>query len=424
MFRATPSFQLAMSLLVLFIAYVLQVRTQPYLSHAKAAATVLDHERKVMEGVALHVKIEGEMRGRAAYYKRSTIKVKKSNWGDGSAVAGLGDSQAFYASRRSPFENALLQARSTILHSPIASVLFDYNTAEALLLGSAILINLAGICFDSSEFSGANPVGTQAAYDSLAYCVLVVIGASIIYWVAALGMDLMLVIKPKLVASCLSKASKASRKALAQSRLKLGANSSKPGGRKGGDLLNGASGLAPSAGHGVSSNPAALTTTNNPLVMTAMQTGRTQSLLNTASIAGMAAVPDQLTWDAVREAFVAAMDRTKASTREIEKLREEVEELRAAAGAASGTTSATPRGGRATFGPVAAASSGKSSLVLGAGSTSSHGGPGKTASLAAMRGYASSGHGAHKGAHAASASSGSANVTVKGSNAEAAENPA
>jgi hypothetical protein len=56
-FRATSSYQLAMALLVLFVAYILQVRTLPYLSHARAASTVAEHRAKVRDGSVIPITV-------------------------------------------------------------------------------------------------------------------------------------------------------------------------------------------------------------------------------------------------------------------------------------------------------------------------------------------------------------------------------
>lgn len=34
--------------------------------------------------------------------------------------------------------------------------IFDANTVEAILLGSAVLVNLSGVMFDSARFAGDN----------------------------------------------------------------------------------------------------------------------------------------------------------------------------------------------------------------------------------------------------------------------------
>jgi hypothetical protein len=216
MFRATPSFQLAMALLVIFVAYILQVRTLPYLSHAKAIEAYREHNLKVLEGNSIHVRIDNEMKARAAYYARGMAGGKAASLNEvekkknqKTFVTGGGVSESplenFYASRRSTFENQLKEGRATILRNKLASFVFDYNTAEAVLLASCLLINLAGICFDSSRFS-ANLMslpGRKAEYDSLAFAVIAVIFISLIFWIVSMSTDVALVVSPQTVNSCL-----------------------------------------------------------------------------------------------------------------------------------------------------------------------------------------------------------------------------
>jgi len=231
MFRATPSFQLAMALLVIFIAYVLQVRSLPYLSHAKAVEAYREHELKVLEGNSVHLKIDNEMKARAAYYARGMAGGKAASLNEvekkknqKTFVTGGGVSESplenFYASRRSTFENQLREGRATILRNKVASFIFDYNTAEAVLLASCLLINLAGICFDSSRFSASlmNMPGRKAEYDSLAFAVICVIFISLIFWIVSLSTDIALVLSPQTVNSCLGGFGKARKGLIAQAQ--------------------------------------------------------------------------------------------------------------------------------------------------------------------------------------------------------------
>jgi hypothetical protein len=240
MFRATPSFQLAMALLVIFIAYVLQVRSLPYLSHAKAVEAYREHELKVLEGNSIHVRIDNEMKARAAYYARGMAGGKAASLGEVEKkknqkvfVTGGGVSESplenFYASRRSTFENQLREGRATILRNKVASFIFDYNTAEAVLLASCLLINLAGICFDSSRFSATviNMPGRKEEYDSLAFAVICVIFISLIFWIVSLSTDIALVLSPQTVNSCLGGLGKARKGLMAQAQKMVKASSSK-----------------------------------------------------------------------------------------------------------------------------------------------------------------------------------------------------
>lgn len=58
MFRANPGFQLAFVLLVLFWAYVLQVKNRPFMSSVERKVVVLEHDAKVKDNDGLHMMLE------------------------------------------------------------------------------------------------------------------------------------------------------------------------------------------------------------------------------------------------------------------------------------------------------------------------------------------------------------------------------
>ena len=62
MFRSNPAFQLAMALLVVFYAYVLQVSNSPYLCIPEAPRVLEEHERKAKSGSHLHARLNTVLR--------------------------------------------------------------------------------------------------------------------------------------------------------------------------------------------------------------------------------------------------------------------------------------------------------------------------------------------------------------------------
>lgn len=70
----TTAYQLAMMLLVLFIAFVLQVKHNPYLSHTDKPKVVAEHELKCDQLDPLHRTIAADM---ASMAKRNSRKVKQ-----------------------------------------------------------------------------------------------------------------------------------------------------------------------------------------------------------------------------------------------------------------------------------------------------------------------------------------------------------
>jgi len=374
MFRDTPSFQLAMALLVLFVAYILQVRFLPYLSHSVASETVATHRRLCLEGNAAHSRIDAEMRARAEYYKRSSMaKVGTNSLAAGgrspssraasplasSAAAADAETATFYASHRSRFEMQVLEGRTVILANAVATFVFDYNTAEATLLASAILVNLAGICFDSSRFTPEKlqRADIQAEYNSLAVAILVIMFLSIIYWFLAMGMDILLVSAPETVSKCLAASSAAGARALSEARRRAGVKGKEGSGGGGG-------------GRGVDkmleADPNFVRMDSNPLSALASDS----SVLSAADIAQQTAPPDAYTWRAIRQTFASTDARAKALAIEVSQLRERLQDASDGAGGGGKTGSPTSpaiKGGkRSTFAPSAAGESAGSSKVAAA----------------------------------------------------------
>jgi hypothetical protein len=172
MFRSTPSYQLAMALLVLFAAYVLHMRALPYITHGGKEQVLADHQRKALTD-KFHATIEAEMR---ATEQRNTRKRRRTN---------------------------VLDVKTTKKSVATAALLsfFDYNVAEAILLASALLTVLAGIMFDSGRFTGGNLQNNLAEYNSLAGAVIALVIATMIYFLLVFFMDICFVLCPRRAAT-------------------------------------------------------------------------------------------------------------------------------------------------------------------------------------------------------------------------------
>src|SRR5262249_14721583 len=126
MFRNTPSYQLAMALLVLFVAYVLQVRAQPYLTHRNTASVVAAHLAKVATD-SKHASIqsgiqataERNLRGRRRAGMEDAAAAAAGKPGAAGSKAGARDD-----TRRRRQEAQALSHRYTFL------LLTDYNAIE------------------------------------------------------------------------------------------------------------------------------------------------------------------------------------------------------------------------------------------------------------------------------------------------------
>jgi len=170
MFRQVGSYQLAMCLLVLFIAFVLQTQHLPYITHQNRQSVVDDHLAKALAGDKLHATIESDMR---AVEKRNTRKRQKQNLFDN------------IVSRKTKDASAL-----------VVLFIFDANTVESILLASAILVNLAGVMLDSKRFAGDSFYVNQNEYTGLAIGTVFVIALTIAYYATTILLELMTVFCP------------------------------------------------------------------------------------------------------------------------------------------------------------------------------------------------------------------------------------
>jgi hypothetical protein len=164
LFRRTPSYQMALIVLVLFFSYAAQVRQRPYMSMSEYRAEVLYHERKVMEGDARHMKLNEDIKG-----------VKRRNKKRGKT-------------------QSMDSIRASSQKGGAAAYITNYNTVEMLLLLSAILIALGGVMFDSQRFTdGKSPEGRIALTVIIAFLIF----ASMIYFVAVCVSEIMEAVAPE-----------------------------------------------------------------------------------------------------------------------------------------------------------------------------------------------------------------------------------
>ena len=175
MFRTSPVYQLAMTLLVVFAAYVLQVRNQPYMSSNDFEQVVEEHRKKVKEGDKLHVRIQ------------VTIDECRSKNTDKTRVNSVWAAQ----------QKKLEQKRGYLLVSErIVQYLTDFNTVESILLASAILVNLCGIMFLSSRFDGDSMEHYKSDYETLGILCMIVVCVSFVYWVLVFSFEMLATFRP------------------------------------------------------------------------------------------------------------------------------------------------------------------------------------------------------------------------------------
>ena len=147
MFRSNPGFQMAVLLFILFGAFVMQVKHQPYMSTAQRELVLMDHREKAEKGDVLH--------------KAISDKVKRFLKKDERALKPMKSKQIRSLSRVRSQDKMSGSSRDikAYLENSKRRYFFDYNTVEQVLLACAIFVCLAGVMFESDRFSEGGAKG-------------------------------------------------------------------------------------------------------------------------------------------------------------------------------------------------------------------------------------------------------------------------
>jgi hypothetical protein len=155
MFNKNSSFQLAAALLVCFLAYAAQVRFTPYMSPGEYDVALREHEAAALTS-PLHAKLRDSIaridgRGRKKVHRNVLTSNGKVDY---TAALGV-----------------------------LTSWMFNYNTVEAVLLFSAVVVSLMGIMFAAQSQYRTYYKQSRDAITGVALTVMIV---SIIYFVTVL----------------------------------------------------------------------------------------------------------------------------------------------------------------------------------------------------------------------------------------------
>jgi hypothetical protein len=167
-FRANPGFQLSTVVLVLFIAYVLQVKHKPYMSTSQRQEALANHALKAKEGDPEHVRIHERIKNARSYVagkRKNSIRRGKGDVKFGRY--GLADGKGKHFGYRKKEQRHYF---------------WDYNTVEQVLLASAILVALAGVMFESDRFENDKSGAYAWQRDLITYLILVVVFFSLTYY--------------------------------------------------------------------------------------------------------------------------------------------------------------------------------------------------------------------------------------------------
>ena len=171
-FRANPGFQLAFVLLVLFWAYVMQVKHQPFMSSVERQKVVAEHKAKVEAGDSLHIKLAARIEEAQRHVKEREVRGNQK-----SAKSWQG---AMQKADKKKGERAAKQKK----------YFWNYNTVEQVLLSCLILVCVGGIMFESDRFQDNHERPETSGFgawvrfqqDLVTYAVIIIIIGSLFFY--------------------------------------------------------------------------------------------------------------------------------------------------------------------------------------------------------------------------------------------------
>jgi hypothetical protein len=196
LFRANPGFQLAFVLLVLFWAYTMQVKNQPFMSSVERKVVILEHQAKVEDGDGLHVMLETRIKIAEKQLEADSVRKKirrsKTKGGRGSKAAR----KQLKSKRKSGLAGIMERASSNIERpkNQRMNYYWNYNTVERVLLSCLIVVCVCGVMFESDRFQDANarpPADGFGAWvrfqqDIVTFmCIFVIFGSMFFYFCVA-----------------------------------------------------------------------------------------------------------------------------------------------------------------------------------------------------------------------------------------------
>jgi hypothetical protein len=186
LFRANPGFQLASILLVLFVAYVWQVKHQPYMSTVQRHEVILDHRMKAEQGDELHFGISKKLERHESNLQQKSRK----------------DLTRMTALERELEEMDKEFEKKNKIHE--REYFWDFNTVEQVLLSCAILVCLSGVMFESDRFANDDANRYIWQRTALTYAVILIVIFSFLYYFAVFCSEV-IGYTPPWVKKCLAK---------------------------------------------------------------------------------------------------------------------------------------------------------------------------------------------------------------------------
>ncbi len=155
------SLQLTTTTLILFVAYVMQVKHEPYMSTSQRLHVLADHKMKCREGDEKHLYM--------------AIRIKK-------ALEFKAKQDASKQKKRKRMSQIGRQIDKIVTKTYKHNYFFNFNSVEQTLLVCAIVICMAGVVFDTSMFANPRTVQDHTTKNLVGVFVAVVLGFSIVYY--------------------------------------------------------------------------------------------------------------------------------------------------------------------------------------------------------------------------------------------------
>ena len=164
MFSKNAGFQMSLALLVMFVAYALQVRFRPFMSPSDRDAVLRDHRLKAFDEVPTHTRLAASLK---------EVAVRRRRRGKATSMSALSAQSS-------------IADRANVAAAAVGSWLINYNSVEAILLFCGVLVTLSGIMFETGQLDSEI---YQQQRDLLASAVLIVMIGSILYFVVVLVVE-------------------------------------------------------------------------------------------------------------------------------------------------------------------------------------------------------------------------------------------
>jgi len=170
MFSKNAAFQMSLALLVMFVAYALQVRFRPFMSPGDRDSVLRDHRLKAFDEVPAHTRLAASLK---------EVAVRRRRRGKATSMSALSAQSS-------------IADRANVAAAAVGSWLINYNSVEAILLFCAVLVTLSGIMFETGQLDSEF---YQRQRDLLASAVLIVMIGSILYFLVVLVVEARLLLQ-------------------------------------------------------------------------------------------------------------------------------------------------------------------------------------------------------------------------------------